>query len=268
MTSVVTTVRYGTTARALVRSRASSLPVEVPVTEVARFVAQASADRTRMRVASDEVEIPAEILRLGFEFADTPGVGSAIAANTAATMRYLPRADAVVFVTGFDSALTGAEADFLATAAGHAGKLFLVINKRDLVSESEAAEVTAYVQRWVQENLRLAGPPVFGISALHALEGAIRDDREQLAAKPFRDALTQFLAVEQGTLALRNVASAAAGLVSRQQRDLRVGRLTLDGGPDPQAVAADFDARMRALRAQLNSAGTGSRARSPRQFPT
>jgi phosphohistidine phosphatase SixA len=62
MTSVVTTVQYGPVARALVRSRVSSLPVEVPVTEVARFVAQASADRTRMQVASVEVEIPAEML--------------------------------------------------------------------------------------------------------------------------------------------------------------------------------------------------------------
>ena len=118
MTSVVTTVRYGTRARALVRSHAAALPVEVPVTEVARFVAQASAERTRMRVASVEVEIPAELLRLGFEFVDTPGVGSAITANTAATLRYLPQADAVVFVTGFDSALTSAEADFLTGAAG------------------------------------------------------------------------------------------------------------------------------------------------------
>jgi len=75
-----------------------------------------------------------------------------------------------VFVTGFDSALTGAEADFLTAAAGHADKLFLVINKRDLVSAADAAEVTGYVQAWAQKNLRLAEPPVFGISALRALD--------------------------------------------------------------------------------------------------
>jgi hypothetical protein len=37
-------------------------------------------------------------------------------------------------VTGFDSPLTQAEAGFLADAARHVGKLFLVLNKRDLVS--------------------------------------------------------------------------------------------------------------------------------------
>ncbi len=228
------------------------------MTDVARFVAQASADRTRMQVASVEVEIPAEILRLGFQFVDTPGVGSAITANTAATRRYLPEADAIVFVTGFDSALTEAEADFLAAAAGHVGKLFLVINKRDLVTEREATQVTAYVRQWARENLGPAEPPVFGISALNALESAMRPEPAKLAAsgiEPFRDALTQFLTAEQGTLALSNVAAAAAGLISRQQRDLRLGRLALDGGPDPQTVAADFDARMRGLRAGLTSAG-------------
>ena len=84
--------------------------------EVARFVAQAE------RRAHPDGRSPRSRWRsrpsccgLGFEFVDTPGVGSAIAANTAATLRYLPQADAVVFVTGFDSALTGTETDFLTT---------------------------------------------------------------------------------------------------------------------------------------------------------
>jgi hypothetical protein len=58
-------------------SRASGLPVEVPLAEVAEFVAQAGARRTELQVTSAEVEVPAEILRLGPEFVDTPGVGSA-----------------------------------------------------------------------------------------------------------------------------------------------------------------------------------------------
>jgi hypothetical protein len=51
-------------------------------------VAQASAERAELQVSSVEVEVPAEILRLGFEFADTPGIGSAIEVNTAATARF------------------------------------------------------------------------------------------------------------------------------------------------------------------------------------
>ena len=114
--------------------RASPLPVEVPLAEVAGFVAQASARRAELQVVSVQVEIPAEILRLGFEFVDTPGVGSAIEINTATTRQFLPEADAVIFVTGFDSPLTEAEAAFLADAARYAGRLLLALNKRNLVS--------------------------------------------------------------------------------------------------------------------------------------
>ncbi len=253
MTSVVTTVRYGTRPRALVRSHTASLPVEVPVPEVARFVARASAERTRMQVTSVEVEIPAELLRLGFEFVDTPGVGSAIAANTAATLRYLPSADALVFVTGFDSALTRAEADFLTSAAGQAGKLFLVINKRDLVSDAEAADVTSYVQDWARASLP-AGPPVFAISALHALHAAVAGHPEAVIAGgigSLRDALTRFLTAEQGRVALGNVAAGAAALVGRQQRDLRAGQLSRGGDPASDSVVADFESRVSELQAQL-----------------
>jgi len=255
MTSVVTTVRYGTRARALVRSHAAALPVEVPVAEVTRFVAQASAERTRMRVASVEVEIPAELLRLGFEFVDTPGVGSAIAANTAATLRYLPQADAVVFVTGFDSALTSAETDFLTGAAEQAGKLFVVLNKRDLVTDADAADVTGYVRRWTRDHLR-AEPPVFGISALQALDGAMSSDLRQLADSgigPLRDALSRFLTAEQGRVALGNVAVAAAGLVARQQRDLQAGQLAGGDRPDHASAVTGFDSRVSELHDQLTA---------------
>ena len=255
MTSVVTTVRYGSRARALVRSQAHGLPVEIPVSEVARFVARGSADRTRMQVASVEVEIPAELLRLGFEFVDTPGVGSAIATNTAATLAYLPKADAVVFVTGFDSALTRAEAEFLATAADQAGKLFLVINKRDLVAEAEAAEVTSYVRRWTRDNLPVE-PPVFGISALRAIDAAMGGNPGLLGSNgitPLRDALTQFLTVEQGQVALSNAAAAAADLAARQQRDLRAGQLTGVNAQSRASIIANFESQLSGLQDHLEA---------------
>ncbi len=252
MTSVVTTVRYGTQARALVRSHATALPIEVPVAEVGRFVARASAERARMQVATVEVEVPAELLRLGFEFVDTPGVGSAIAANTAATLRYLPQADAVVFVTGFDSALTRAEADFLRSAAGQAGKLFIVINKRDLVTDDDAAAVTRYVQRWAYENLP-APPPAFAVSALLALNGTMSRDPRQVTdsgIESLREELTRFLTAETGQVSLGNVAAAATKIVAGQQRDLQAWGLTrADNGHE--AVLAGFESGVSELQSQL-----------------
>jgi Dynamin family len=253
MTSVITTVRSGSRPRAIVRRRASPLPVEVPLAEVAGFVAQASAKRAELQVVSVQVEIPAEILRLGFEFVDTPGVGSAIEINTATTRQFLPQADAVIFVTGFDSPLTEAEAGFLADAARHAGRLFLVLNKRDLVSDRAAAEAAEFVRRHVRDDLGIGEPRLFALSALEALEAVVQGDRGRLSGSglpQLRATLDEFLTTGKTRVFLGNIADRAARLVSGQRRNLRLGRLRLDGGPDPSAVFAAFDTRMAELGRQ------------------
>jgi hypothetical protein len=81
MTSVITRVRYGSRPKAIVRRRTTGLGAEVPLAQVAGYIAQASATRAQQQVVSVEVEVPAEILRLGFEFIDTPGIGSAISST-------------------------------------------------------------------------------------------------------------------------------------------------------------------------------------------
>jgi hypothetical protein len=250
MTSVITTVRYGSRPRAIVRRRASPLPIEVPVAEVAGYVALASTRRAELQVVSVQVEVPAEILRLGFEFADTPGVGSAIEINTATTRQFLPQADGVIFVTGFDSPLTEAEAGFLADAARHAGKLFLVINKRDLVSHADAVGVLEFVRRRLREDLRMGEPRLFALSALDALQAVVQDDRGRLSGSglpQLRAELEEFLTTGKTEVFLHNIAGRAAWLVSGQRRDLMLGRLRLDGGPDPAGVLAAFEPRMAEL---------------------
>ncbi len=256
MTSVITTVRFGSRPRAIVHRRGSPLPVEVPLAEVADFVAQASTRRAELQVVSVQVEIPAEILRLGFEFVDTPGVGSAIEINTATTRQFLPEADAVIFVTGFDSPLTEAEAGFVADTARHAGRLFLVLNKRDLVSDRDAAQAAEFVRRRVREDLGIGEPRLFALSALEALEAVVQGDRGRLSGSglpPLRATLDEILTTGKTRVILGNIADRAVGLVSGQRRDLRLGRLRLDGGPDPSAVLAAFDTRMAELSRQRSA---------------
>jgi Dynamin family len=256
VTSVITTVRYGSQPRAMVRRRPSSLRVEVALADVAEFISGSSAERAGLRVATVEVEVPAEILRLGFELVDTPGVGSAIEINTATTWQFLPQADAVIFVTGFDSPLTGTEVRFLADAARHAGKLFLVLNKRDLVSGPDAVAVTEFVRCRLREDLGLGEPRLFGLSALEALEATVQGDSERLSGSgltALRAALTGFLATGKTRLFLHNVAERGAALVAGQRRNLQLGRLALDGGPHPSQVLTGFAVRMAELDQERRS---------------
>ena len=141
VTSVVTTVCYGSRPRALVHRRGAARAVEVPLNEVADFIDQSGAQRSELQVLSVDIEVPAEVLRLGFEFVDTPGLGPAVDINSATTRRFLPEADAVIVVTGFDSPLTATETELLVAAKRQAGRIFVVINKRDLVSSGAAADV-------------------------------------------------------------------------------------------------------------------------------
>jgi hypothetical protein len=256
MTSVITTVRYGTTPRAVIRRHQTALPVEVPLPQVADYVTASSVRRAEMRVASVEVELPAEILRLGFEFIDTPGIGSALTASTAATRRFVPQADAVIFVTGFDSPLTEAEVGLLASASRQVGRLFLVLNKRDLVSDRDAG----LVQNFVQHRLRdsgVAAPRVYGLSALEALEGVVRNDPGHLSASGvpgFQADLQMFLTTDKTRLFLDNVASGAAWLVSAQRQDLLLGWLARDRGPEVPEIMAAFDSRMKDLASRQHAA--------------
>lgn len=256
MTSVITTVRYGTRPRAMIRRRHAALPVEVPLAQVADYVAASSVRRAEMRVATIEVEVPAEILRLGFEFIDTPGVGSALTAGTAATRRFLPQADAVVFVTGFDSPLTEAEAGLLASASEHAGRLFLVLNKRDLVSNRDAGQVRDFVRCRLRD-LEVTGPRVHGLSALEALEGVVGDDQARLSASGvpgLRADLERFLTNDKTRLILDDVASRAARLVAAQRRELLLGRLAGERGTEVPGLMAAFDARVADLSARQRAA--------------
>ncbi|MGH3281268.1 MAG: dynamin family protein, partial [Trebonia sp.] len=246
MTSVITTVRYGSRPRAMVRRYQAALPVEVPLAQVADYVAASSARRAELRVANVEVEVPAEILRLGFEFVDTPGIGSALAAGTAATRRFLPQADAVMFVTSFDSVLTEAEAALLADASGSAGRLFLVLNKRDLVRDGDAGQVRDFVLRRLGE-LGVAAPRVYGLSALEALDGVVHGDQGRLSATGLpglRADLELFLTTGKTRLFLDNVASRAVRLVSAQRQDLLLGRLARDRGADLPGILTAFEARV------------------------
>ena len=136
------------------------------------------------------------------------------------------------------------------------GKLFLVLNKRDLVSGRDADAVTEFVRRRLREDLGLGEPRLFGVSALEALEATVQGDSERLSGSglaPLHAALTGFLATGKTRLFLRNVAERGAALVAGQRRNLQLGRLALDGGPHPSQVLTGFAVRMAELDQERGS---------------
>ncbi|HTZ63340.1 MAG TPA: dynamin family protein [Solirubrobacteraceae bacterium] len=251
MTSVLTTVRYGSEPRAWVRRAGSSFPIDVPLDQLVRYVAQQSGERQELQVVSAEVELPAEILRLGFSFVDTPGIGSAIAANTATTEEFLPHADAVIFVTGCDAPLSAAEQRFLATVRRHVEKLFLVVNKTDLVGAAEAEDVIRFVRSQLSDDGTDAR--VHPLSARRALLARTSGDRAGLSDSglpALEQSLVQFLTREKSHVFLAQTCGRARRLLAREQSDLQLARAAQAQEP---SAREDTDRRLQEHVADLSS---------------
>jgi len=216
LTSVVTTVRYGDHEAVLIRTRGSSLTQEIPLERLEEYVTEKGNPGNRKHVEVAEVLLPSEVLRLGFHFIDTPGVGSSIKENTAATYQFLPQADAVVFVTGFESAMNEGEVGFLRNVGTHVRKIFVAVNKLDLVSPKESDEVLDSVRRVVSMALGASEPRVFPVSARFGLEAKLSGDRDMLSRSglpELESALTRFLTSEREQTSLLRCIERAAALL-------------------------------------------------------
>ncbi len=106
VTSVITTVTYGSEEKVVLYYRHTSLFLEIPISQLAEHITERGNPGNRRGIRTAEVEMPAELLRRGFHFIDTPGLGSSIIENTRTTEAFLPEADAFVLVTSYDSPLS------------------------------------------------------------------------------------------------------------------------------------------------------------------
>ena len=234
LTSVVTTVSYGDRERVLIHWKWTSRPSEVPLTDLAHYVTQEGNPGNKERVDVAEVQLPVELLRLGFYFIDTPGVGSAIAANTATTAGFLPEADAVIFITSFDSPLAEMELQFLEQVRQHVRKIFLVINKSDLVSSEQRAKVLGFAQERLGELFGEIVPQVFSVSAREGLLAKLSGEQDKLVFSGLPEleaALIEFLRADKTSEFLRRVGDRAADILGRQALDIRISqKLSADRG--------------------------------------
>jgi GTP-binding protein EngB required for normal cell division len=224
VTSVITSVAYGTNERVVLRYEGSALCREVPLTELAMYVTERGNPGNKMGIMEAEVQLPADLLRRGFYFVDTPGLGSMIASNTETTRRFLPECDAIIFVTSFDSPFSADEAGFLLETKSHVRQVFVVINKRDLVSGDESAEVLRLARQQLAEEAGAANVEFFALSAREALEAKLAGDRGKLAASGLPDfvsALLEFLTFRKSHEFLASIGRRAEDLLVTLPVELR-----------------------------------------------
>ena len=228
LTSIVTVLAYG--ERLSIEARYEDGRCEsVSRERLADFVTERGNPRNEKRIAEVHVAYPSPWLQSGVRLVDTPGIGSVYAHNTDVAQRFVPKADAVLFLVSVDQPASQAERDYLKEVAALASRVFVLVNKADLLGEAELRESIEFTRAALADAV---GGPVrlFPVSARLALEGQRQRSEELLRRSgfsAFRDALRAFLDGEKEEIFLRSVARNLMRLVSRArfERELELKAL-------------------------------------------
>lgn len=216
LTSVITSVAYGRPERVQLEQERGGLPIDIPMEALADYITERGNPGNARRIRIAHIALPAEILRRGFHFVDSPGLGSAIRENTRTTESYFPEADAVIVVSGFDGPLTDDEVRALRMFAETGKPIFLVLNKQDLVPLAERAEVLAFARERLQQIVSSERLRVFSTSARDGLAATLADDDSALAASgvgALRTELIRFLLEDKQRLVIAGLCERVSSVI-------------------------------------------------------
>ncbi len=216
LTSVITTVTYGTTPKVVLEYQDRGFRSKIELGALVDHITQAGNPGNIKKIKIAEVHLPAEILRRGFFFVDTPGLGSPIAENTRTTESFLPEADAFLLVTGYESPLSEDEARFLRSVSSSAQRVFIVLNKQDTVDPAQRSQALAYLEDQLHSLFERDLPSIFSISARDGLEAKKKQDSQLLDASGLprlEDKLVQFLLAEKSSEFMLQMCNRVADLL-------------------------------------------------------
>jgi GTPase Era involved in 16S rRNA processing len=242
LTSVITTIRYGSRKQVVLYFNESRMRREVPLSQLGEYVTQQSNPGNVKNVAYAEIELPVELLRRGVFFVDSPGLGSSITENTLTTERFFPEADAFVLMTSYESPLSEEEDRALRRIRQTDKRLFVLVNKRDTANDSERQQVLDFVEERLKQFSFPTPPRVFSISARQGLEGKQAHNLDLVAASgvlQFEEELLRFLTEERAENFVSNM--------HERIHDFLEQRRALETGSEKQASYETLLERLRAL---------------------
>ena len=225
------------------RARSSS---RSPRTTSGRWVAERDGDDRRPGVELVEVGLPNPFLGRGISLVDTPGVGGLNAAHAAATLAFLPSADALVFVTDASAELSGPELEFLASAMRAGPPILIAVTKVDMYPEwRRIVEID-------ERHLRAMGltEPPFALSSVLRMSGDALGDGtlERDSGVPgFAETLVGDVVGRARTLALSAAVSQIGPAIEQLREPFAAELVALEHPDDADRMAAD----LRDVRARL-----------------
>ena len=202
VTAIPTIVRHGleTSARVLF---ASSGVRQIEVGSLRKYVSEGENPGNQLEVRAVEVLHPHPLLASGLCLVDTPGLGSIYEVSTARTRAFLPHVDAALVVIGADPPISADELAMVREIASQVGRLEIILNKADRLSERERGEAKAFSRMVLEEALGRKLPAILETSGTQALAGqetydfgALRSHLESYATESGADLISR--AAEKG----------------------------------------------------------------------
>jgi small GTP-binding protein len=237
LTSVITTVRYGSKERVILKYDHRSLDTEIPIESLPQHITQQGNPGNVQRIKTAEVQLPAEILRRGFYFVDTPGLGSVIVENTLTTEAFLPEADAFVLVTSYESPLSDDEMRFFKAGSSSGRRIFVILNKQDTVAPEQRQTVLSFVREQLDVFFGRVTPPIFSVSSTDGLQAKLLADEARLAASGIPNLekeLISFLLNEKSSEFLLQMCDRAREFLHELRPSAEIENLRLRIGSYPQ----------------------------------
>ncbi|MGA4579250.1 dynamin family protein [Limisphaera sp. VF-2] len=159
LTAVVTRLRAGPADRASVQFLDGTRR-EIPLAEISGYVGEQENPGNRKQVAAVEVELPELLPFAPLQFVDTPGLGSALRHNTEAALNFLPHIGAALVAIPADAPLSEHDLALLQEVRRHTPWIALLLTRADLLTETQRAQVLAFVQQRLS-GTQNDGMPVF-----------------------------------------------------------------------------------------------------------
>jgi GTP-binding protein EngB required for normal cell division len=157
ITAVPTRLAYGTEPRATAWF-ADRKPEQFAIERLAEFVTEQHNPANLQHVTRIVVELPAQRLREGVVYVDTPGLGSLATSGAAETKAYLPRCDLGVVLIDAGSTLTQDDLATLQTLHEAGIPASVLLSKADLLAPADRDRALQYVAGHIRSDLGLELP--------------------------------------------------------------------------------------------------------------
>lgn len=145
VTSLVTDVAYGSKDIAVVNFTGGD-EIEIPAQDVKFYVSEAENPFNRKQVESVSVRLASLSRWPDLHFIDTPGLESAFAHNTEASLGWTPHVDIAVVAIGVDPPLSAHDLALIETLFRYTPRIAVLLTKVDVLEDQQRSEVIEYVR--------------------------------------------------------------------------------------------------------------------------